>query len=288
MRNIAIVHDHPMTRAALERLIAASSDCAVVASVDCVDELNGPETTYDGVVLDLDLRSPRPALDAIAGVARLGSPLVISDWEHPASVLAAVRAGARGCVTRRSQYSTVDAAIQAVAHGGFYLCPRLADRFHEELSRSPQSDPAGLAPREIETLQFIAQGLTYGQIATQMGLSPTTVNTYAKRIRTKLKVTNKAEITRIAVELGHRRADRVQDRDSYGLAPREVETLEFIAQGLTYAQIAVRMGVSHATVDTYAKRIRSKLNVTNSADITRMAIEFGHSSGTKDSMSAFA
>jgi len=63
--------------------------------------------------------------------------------------------------------------------------------------------PNGLAPREIETLQLIAQGFTYAQIATMMGLSQATVDTYAKRIRNKLNVTDKAEITRIAVELGH-------------------------------------------------------------------------------------
>ena len=48
-----------------------------------------------------------------------------------------------------------------------------------------------------------AHGLTQGQIATRMGLSQATVNTYAKRIRAKLKVSNKAELTRIAIDLGH-------------------------------------------------------------------------------------
>ena len=139
----------------------------------------------------------------IAGLARVGSPLVISSWDHPPGLLAAIRAGARGCVTWQSDHSIVDSALRTVAHGGFYLCPRLVDRFYEELSRPPQSDPNGLAPREIETLQLIAQGFTYAQIATMMGLSQATVDTYAKRIRNKLNVTDKAEITRIAVELGH-------------------------------------------------------------------------------------
>jgi DNA-binding NarL/FixJ family response regulator len=283
MRKIAVVHDQPVTRAALQRLVAACSEFAVVASVDRVDEL----VTYDAVVVGLPLRSDQPALEVIAGLARTGSPLVISSWEQPPGVLAAVGAGARGCVTTQSDHSTVEAAIRAVAQGGFYLCPRLVDRFQEELGRPPYSDHHGLSPREAEALQFIAQGLTYGRIATRMGVSPATVDTYAKRIRAKLNVTNKAEITRIAIELGHRVMGAGSDRP-HGLGPREIETLQLIGRGLTYAQIASRMGVTHATVDTYARRIRTKLNVNNAAEITRIAVELGHSCGTNESMSAFA
>jgi len=203
VRSVAIVHDQPVTRAALERLVAGHSACAVVTSIICVVELDDLAVTYDAVLVDAPLRSHRPALKVIAGLARVGSPLVISSWDHPPGLLAAIRAGVRGCVTWQSDHSIVDSALRTVAHGGFYLCPRLVDRFYEELSRPPQSDPNGLAPREIETLQLIAQGFTYAQIATMMGLSQATVDTYAKRIRNKLNVTNKAEITRIAVELGH-------------------------------------------------------------------------------------
>ena len=65
--------------------------------------------------------------------------------------------------------------------------------------RPADEDPSGLAPREIETLRWIALGFTHAQIATRMGLSQATVNTYAKRIRAKLAVGNKAELTRAAV-----------------------------------------------------------------------------------------
>jgi len=136
VRSVAIVHDQPVTRAALERLVAGHSDCAVVASVDCVEELDDLAVTYDAVLVDAPLRSHRPALKVIAGLARVGSPLVISSWDHPPGLLAAIRAGVRGCVTWQSDHSIVDSALRTVAHGGFYLCPRLVDRFYEELSRT--------------------------------------------------------------------------------------------------------------------------------------------------------
>lgn len=59
------------------------------------------------------------------------------------------------------------------------------------------------------------------------------------------------------------------------LAPRESEALGWLAVGLTHRQIAGHMGLTEATVSTYVKRIRSKLNVGNKADLTRAAIELG-------------
>jgi DNA-binding NarL/FixJ family response regulator len=64
-----------------------------------------------------------------------------------------------------------------------------------------RADPAGyhLSEREDQVLGQIAHGLTHGQIATRLGISPHTVDTYVKRIRAKLGVGNKAELTRAAL-----------------------------------------------------------------------------------------
>ncbi|GGU91810.1 hypothetical protein GCM10010260_27860 [Streptomyces filipinensis] len=59
------------------------------------------------------------------------------------------------------------------------------------------------------------------------------------------------------------------------LAPRERETLRHIAAGRTYLQTARHMGLSTHTVDAYLRRIRAKLNITNTAELTRMAIALG-------------
>jgi len=57
-----------------------------------------------------------------------------------------------------------------------------------------------LSGRELQVLRQISRGLTHGQIATRLGISPHTVDTYVKRIRAKLGVGNKAELTRIALD----------------------------------------------------------------------------------------
>jgi two-component system, NarL family, nitrate/nitrite response regulator NarL len=65
------------------------------------------------------------------------------------------------------------------------------------------------------------------------------------------------------------------------LSQREEETLNLIAQGLTHAQAASRMGVSRATVDTYVERIRAKLHVGNKAELARAAVERRRPSGAR-------
>ncbi|GHB78978.1 hypothetical protein GCM10010377_81290 [Streptomyces viridiviolaceus] len=59
------------------------------------------------------------------------------------------------------------------------------------------------------------------------------------------------------------------------LAPRERETLRHIAEGRTYLQTARHMGLSKHTVDAYLRRIRAKLNITSTAELTRLAISLG-------------
>jgi len=203
-RSVAIANDQPITRSGLELLATTIPGFTVTASVTSAAELDQPGAAYDVVVLDLQSGPDAgPSLKMVARMAEISRPLVISSWDRPPSLLAVIRAGAWGCITRQASHDTVTCGLNVVAAGGFFLCEQLVDRFRLELNRPLRADTHGLAPREVETLQLIAQGLTQGQIATRMGLSHATVNTYAKRIRAKLKVSNKAELTRIAIELGH-------------------------------------------------------------------------------------
>jgi DNA-binding NarL/FixJ family response regulator len=211
---VAVVDDQPMTRSGLEQLAAGIPGLKVTASVGSVEELDALGDKYAVVALHVPMSEEGLALATIARMAEISRPLVISTWDRPPSLLAAVRAGACGCLTRQSDHQTVAWALSVVADGGFYLCEQLVDQFHLELARPPQADPHGLAPREVETLRWIARGFTHAQIATRMGLSQATVNTYAKRIRGKLKVNNKAELTRIAIQLGHLGEDRLGAHES--------------------------------------------------------------------------
>jgi DNA-binding NarL/FixJ family response regulator len=203
LRSVAIIDDQPITRSGLEQLAASTPGLSVTASVASIEELDLDDATYDVVLMDLPLWEQGLSLSAITRMAEVSRPLIISSWSRPPSLVAVVRAGARGCITRQSNHHAVAYGLTVVAGGGFYLCERLSARFQVELNQPSGADPYGLTPREIETLRLIAHGLTHVQIARRLGLSELTINTYAKRIRSKLKVKNKAELTRIAIELGH-------------------------------------------------------------------------------------
>ncbi|WP_345626206.1 response regulator transcription factor [Rugosimonospora acidiphila] len=197
--------EQPMARAGLEQVVQDCPGVALCASVPSVEDLETARPLEDNQVTIIDLPQVpyRPALEIIAKLAVSGPPLVSSSWDQPPTLLAAIRAGARGLITRYSDHRSVTQTLLTVADGGVGVSPELADRFLAEVSRPAEVDDSGLAPREVETLRWIALGFTHTQIATRMGLSPATVNTYAKRIRAKLNVSNKAELTRVAIELGH-------------------------------------------------------------------------------------
>ncbi|WP_213453666.1 response regulator transcription factor [Rhizomonospora bruguierae] len=198
--SVAIVDDQPVTRAGMEQALAGDPDLTVVASVDSVGDLPAGSRA-DVAIIALPLVGDGPA--AVASAAAIAHPLVTSIWDGPATLLHAIRAGARGCITRHSDPETVRTAVGVIARGGFYLCSRLVGQFQAGLVRASREDGHVLAPREVETIRLIALGFTQAQIATRMGLTQATVNTYTKRIRSKLNVNNKAELTRMAIELGY-------------------------------------------------------------------------------------
>ncbi|WCN83230.1 helix-turn-helix transcriptional regulator [Micromonospora sp. LH3U1] len=164
-----------------------------------VEELVG---SFDLVVLDV--ARPEPTVSKlITRTMAHGPVLVCAEWPGRTGLMESILAGVRGCVSRQADQDAVREAMRVTIQGGFYLCRRLADRLPDELSQVSAEEPGALAPREAETLRWIASGYTHSQIATRMGLSQATVNTYAKRIRAKLNAGNKAELTRRAIELGH-------------------------------------------------------------------------------------
>jgi len=200
---VAVVDDRPMTRAGVEQVVAGDHGLHLVASVPEVDDLRRARTRCDVVLIMLPTVDVGQALEMVSTAAGIGRALVTSTWERRPTVLGVLRAGARGCLTRQSPSAALVDGVRIVGQGGIYLCAELVDQLRREMGQARPDVAARLAPREIETLRWIAWGYTQMQIATRMGLTEATINTYAKRIRRKLEVGNKAQLTRIAVDLGY-------------------------------------------------------------------------------------
>jgi len=196
---VAIVDDHPVARYGLAAILSAVEDMEIAATVAGCAELPLDEAgavAADLVIVDLYLSGGTPALDDITRLSARRPVLVVSASRAPADVLAAMQAGASGYLTKHAAREAYLTAIRSVASGGFYLSAQLADLLHAATGTPKQTE---LSPREQEALAYIARGFTHQQTATRMGVSKATVDTYIARIRTKLGLGNKAELTLAAL-----------------------------------------------------------------------------------------
>jgi DNA-binding NarL/FixJ family response regulator len=154
-----------------------------------------PSWLADVVLIDVDALSPPDDLDQLSKAARCAGVLVLTN--DPASDSGIyLRAGAAGVVSKREPGDRIVAAVRGVTSGTY---PRPCDGDTGSVVERPDPLSHQLSQREEQVLRQISRGLTHGQIATRLGISPHTVDTYVKRIRTKLGVGNKAELTRAAL-----------------------------------------------------------------------------------------
>lgn len=204
MIRLAVVDDHPFVRLGIQRHFSPHADITIVASAADPSALETPEQGFDVLLTDLYLSESVTALDSIARWSATAAVLTMSYSGRTMDVIAAVRAGAKGYLVKDASPEAFVRAVREVAHGGFAWSAGLAEIVQQWLGPPTGSKPGVLAlsVRECEVLGYLAKGLTHRQIATRLTVAQTTVDTYVKRIRTKLKLGNKAELTRCAIELG--------------------------------------------------------------------------------------
>jgi DNA-binding NarL/FixJ family response regulator len=197
----AIVDAHPVTCTGIWNVLRSSGSFVVCAGVGSPSELDDLER-LDLVVLDLYAGGSGPAYRAVTELAGVTRVLVTSPRSDAAELFACLRAGALGLLAKEAPHRELLTAARAVASGAGYIPSQLTVSLRSLLlAESPAEQPL-LSPRESETLRLIAEGLTHQQVARRMGLTTATVETYAKRIRAKLNAGNKADLTRVALELG--------------------------------------------------------------------------------------
>jgi DNA-binding NarL/FixJ family response regulator len=134
--------------------------------------------------------------------------LALSVSDEPEDVIALIRGGARGYVTKTISGDELGAAIAKVAGGDAVFSPRLAgfvlDAFAGRLDTAVAlvADPEldGLTDREREVLRLIARGYLYKEIARRLSISPKTVEHHVSAVLRKLQLSNRHELTRWATE----------------------------------------------------------------------------------------
>jgi DNA-binding NarL/FixJ family response regulator len=130
--------------------------------------------------------------------------LALSVSDAAEDVIAVIRAGARGYVTKSISSPALANAIRRVHGGDAVFSPRLAgfvlDAFAGEGPQPVDPELDQLTTREREVLRFIARGYTYKEIARELHLSPKTIESHVSAVLRKLQLSNRYELSRWASE----------------------------------------------------------------------------------------
>jgi DNA-binding NarL/FixJ family response regulator len=208
---VVVVDDHALfrsgVRAELEGRVDIVGDAASVAEAVEVIAATGP----DVVLLDVHLPDGSGA-DVIAAIAPEHPGvrfLALSVSDAAEDVIAVIRAGARGYVTKSIAVGDLADAVDRVHGGDAVFSPRLAGFVLDAFADSPAAPPAPvssepdpdleqLTAREREVLQHIARGYMYKEIAHRLGISTKTVEAHVSAVLRKLQLSNRHELSRWA------------------------------------------------------------------------------------------
>lgn len=205
---VALADDHPIVLAGIKALLQATPDVALVgeattgmAALEMICQ-----ASPDVAIIDISM----PDLNGLDLARRLAERcpqvrlLVLTVHEDRAYVQPLLQAGARGYLLKRSAAEDLLRAVQAVAEGGIYLDPAVADKALPSSSRpdvKPGAEEA-LSPRECEVLRLIAQGFSNKEIAGRLSVSVKTAETHKARAAEKLGLRSRADIVRYGASHG--------------------------------------------------------------------------------------
>jgi DNA-binding NarL/FixJ family response regulator len=215
---VLLADDQRVVREGLGTLLGLLDGIELVGTAADGEEAVALAARHDPDVVLMDLRMPR--VDGIEAIRRLTArgerprTIALTTYADDASVLGALRAGARGYLTKDAGAEEIRAAVEAVVRGDAALDPAVQHHVVAALSggaaapAEPGSDPGegefpdGLTPREAEVLALIAEGLTNTEIAGRLVVSAATVKSHVNHIFAKAGVRDRAQAVVYAFEHG--------------------------------------------------------------------------------------
>jgi DNA-binding NarL/FixJ family response regulator len=204
---LVIADDHELIREGVKKILRPCADLKVVGEAGDIAQAMAlvAQVRPDVVVLDITL----PDVDGLDGLAELRRHFpelrIVMLSMHPEEryALAALRAGALGYVSKATASSELVEAVRRAGQGTPWVSPRVAELLAREAA-SPTSLPAHhrLTPREGEIVALIGAGLQVKQVAAELGISISSVNTYRTRIFRKMGLSSNAALIRYALHHG--------------------------------------------------------------------------------------
>jgi DNA-binding NarL/FixJ family response regulator len=205
-RRVVLVDDHSLFLAGVRAELGDAVE--VVGEAGSVADAVPLIKRLDPDVVLLDVHLPDGTGDAIINAVATDRPgvkfLALSVSDAAEDVIAVIRAGARGYVTKTIAAEELAAAIERVANGDAVFSPRLAgfvlDAFRAGEEIAGDAELNELTPREREVLQLIARGYMYKEIASRLNLSVKTVESHVSNVLRKLQLSTRHELTRWATQ----------------------------------------------------------------------------------------
>jgi DNA-binding NarL/FixJ family response regulator len=201
---VVVADDQQVVREGLVALLGLIDGVAVTGAaangVEAVDLV--ARGNVDVVLMDLRM----PVLDGTQATARITADfpdvavLVLTTYADDASIANALRAGARGYLTKDAGRAEIGAALRSTAAGQSTFDPEVTKRLVAGLVPEPATD--GLTARETEVLRLIAQGLSNPEIAGRLFISEATVKTHINNTFAKIGARHRAEAVRYAYRKG--------------------------------------------------------------------------------------
>jgi DNA-binding NarL/FixJ family response regulator len=203
---VVVVDDHPLVVDGL-RIALELADMEVVATASTAAEAVEAVRRHspDVVVMDIQLpdSSGIDATRAVLAAAPGTAVLMLTMLEDRDTLLAALRAGARGYMVKGASRNEIVRAVTAVADGEAIFGARVASDLLAGAMTAPQPtavDTRSLTEREQQILDCLADGLPNGAIAERLGISAKTVANHVSVLLTKLQVTDRAQAALLARE----------------------------------------------------------------------------------------
>jgi DNA-binding NarL/FixJ family response regulator len=214
---VVLADDQRLVRESLATLLGLLDGIDLLATASDGEEALALTAEHGPDVVLMDLRMPR--MDGIEATSRLREShpevrvIALTTYADDESVLGALRAGARGYLTKDASSQDIHAAILSVAAGDAALDPAVQCHVVAALAgdgeravgvsapRAPQL-PDDLTPREAEVLALIAEGLTNAEIAERLVVSPTTIKSHINHLFAKAGLRDRTQAVNYAYRTG--------------------------------------------------------------------------------------
>jgi two-component system invasion response regulator UvrY len=202
---IVIIDDHELIREGIKKIIRSSREMVIAGeAADIKQALQLADLLApDIIILDISL----PGYDGLVGLIETHQRfpaipiLILSMYPEERFAIRALKAGASGYITKSMAAEELIKAIRKIMLGGTYVSPRLAELLATEV-RAPRNTPSHelLTNRELQIISLLGSGKQVKEIAAELSISVSTVNTYRNRIFTKMGLRSNAELVRYAIE----------------------------------------------------------------------------------------